>query len=64
MHHINFLNLIFPFICLVMLIVAVAACLKSNSEYKVRWLAVIILLPFFGPLLYFQFARGHYVSDL
>ena len=62
MHH--FLNLLFPLICLIMLIVAVADCAKSNNEHKPRWIAVIILLPVLGPLLYFQFARGRYVSDL
>jgi len=47
-----------------MLIVAVADCVKSNNEHKARWIVVIVLLPVLGPLLYFQFAQGRYVSDL
>ena len=57
------LSILFVLLWLVMLIVAAADCLKSNNEYKARWIAVMILLPFLGSILYFQFARGRYVSD-
>ena len=63
MHH-PFINLLIAVILLAMLIVAVSDCVRSNNEYKARWITAIVLLPFLGPILYFQFARGKFVSDL
>ena len=64
MHHHYFIGLLVSVIGLPMSIVAVADCVKSNNENKARWIAVIVLLPFLGSILYFQFARGKFVSDL
>ena len=59
-----FLNLLISALWLTMLIVAVLDCLKSNNEHKAGWIAVVVLLPFLGPIFYFQFAQGRYVSEL
>lgn len=49
---------------LFMLLVAATNCLKSRNAYKARWLFLIVLLPFFGPILYFSQARGQFVAEL
>jgi len=49
---------------LFLLVVAFTDCLKSHNEHKTRWIALIMLLPFLGPLLYFRFAQGRFVSEL
>ena len=59
-----FISSLFAVIWLAMLVVAAADCVKSKNEYKAWWITVIVLLSFLGPVLYFQFARGRYVSDL
>ncbi len=59
-----FFNLLLSAIWLTMLIVAVSDCLKSNNENKPLWLVAIVLLPLLGPLLYFRFAQGRFVSEL
>ena len=47
-----------------LLIMAVRDCLKSNNDRKALWIAIIVLVPFLGPLLYFQFAQGRFNSEL
>ena len=59
-----FLNLLISTLWLTMLIVAVRDCLKSKNEHKAGWIAVVLLLPLLGPIFYFQFAQGRYVSEL
>ena len=42
----------------------VVECLKSNNRNKVGWTALIIFLPFLGPLIYLNFASGRSLSEL
>ena len=49
---------------LFLLVLAFMDCLKSHNEHKGRWIALILLLPFLGPLFYFRFAHGRFVSEL
>ena len=43
---------------IVLWIVAIVDCVKSNNPNKVVWIIVIILLPFLGSILYFLFGRS------
>ena len=47
-------------VILVLDIIAILDCLKSNADTvkKLLWILVILLLPFIGMLLYFLLARG------
>jgi len=47
-----------------LLLAAAVDCLKSNNQNKVGWIAVIVLLPFLGPVLYFLYAQGRFISEL
>lgn len=49
----NFLYIL----CLVLWIVAIVDCAKSNNPNKIVWIVVIILLPFLGSILYFLVGR-------
>ena len=63
-HYLYLIGLPISVIWLTMSIVAVSDCMKSKNENKARWIVVIVMLPFLGSILYFQFARGKFVSDL
>ncbi len=52
------LNYILSVLCLVLWIMALVDCLKSNNSNKIVWILVIILLPFLGSILYFLIGRG------
>lgn len=43
---------------------AIVECLNSNNRNKIGWIALIILLPFLGPILYLNFAAGRSLSEL
>jgi hypothetical protein len=47
-------------VVLVLDIIAIFDCLKSNADTvkKLLWILVILLLPLIGMLLYFLLARG------
>ena len=47
-------------VILVLDIIAIVDCLKSNADTvkKLLWILVILLLPLIGMLLYFLLARG------
>ena len=47
-------------VVLVLDIIAIFDCLKSNADTvkKLLWILVILLLPLLGMLLYFLLARG------
>jgi len=47
-------------VVLVLDIIAIVDCLKSNADVvkKLLWILVILLLPFLGMLLYFLVGRG------
>jgi hypothetical protein len=61
MHFFNYL--LFP-IWLTVFIAAVVDCLKSSNRNKARWIVAIVLLPFVGSYLYFEYAQGRYISEL
>ena len=61
MHPLIFLLCTFWF---AVLLVALVDCLRSNNQNKAGWIAVIVLLPLLGSVLYFRLARGRYVSEL
>lgn len=50
-------NLIY-ILCIVLWIVALVDCLRSNNSNKIVWVIVIILLPFLGSILYFLIGKG------
>ena len=52
------LNYLLSVLCLVLWIMALVDCLKSNNSNKIVWVLVIILLPFLGSILYFLIGRG------
>jgi len=47
-------------VVLILDIIAIVDCLKSNTDVvkKLLWILVILLLPLLGMLLYFLLARG------
>lgn len=52
------LNYLISVVCLILWIVALLDCIKSNNSNKVVWIIVIILVPFLGSILYLLFGRG------
>ena len=52
------LNYLISVVCLILWIVALVDCIKSNNSNKVVWILVIILVPFLGSILYFLIGRG------
>lgn len=52
------LNYLLSIVCLILWIVALLDCIKSNNPNKVVWIVVIILVPFLGSILYLLFGRG------
>lgn len=51
-------NYLISIVCLILWIVALLDCIKSNNSNKVVWILVIILVPFLGSILYLLFGRG------
>ena len=51
------INYLISVLCLILWIVALVDCLKSNNPNKLVWILVIILIPFLGSLLYFMIGR-------
>ena len=52
--------MIFLFLLPVLIVIALVSALRSNfidTTTKLIWVLVIILLPFFGPILYFIIGR-------
>jgi hypothetical protein len=45
-------------LCVILWIVALVDCLKSNNPNKLVWVIVIILLPFLGSILYFAIGKS------
>ena len=52
------INNIIYILCVVMWIVALVDCLKSNNSNKIVWIIVIILLPFLGSILWFILGKS------
>jgi hypothetical protein len=52
------LNYLLYILSIVLWIVAIVDCVKSNNPNKVVWIIVILLLPFLGSILYFLFGRS------
>lgn len=52
------LNYLVSVVCLILWIVALVDCIRSNNSNKVVWILVIILVPFLGSILYFLVGRG------
>ncbi len=52
------INYLISVVCLILWIVALVDCIKSNNSNKVAWILVIILVPFLGSILYLLFGRG------
>ena len=52
------LNYLLSVLCLILWILALVDCLKSNNSNKIVWILVIILLPFLGSILYFLIGKG------
>lgn len=52
------LNYLISVLCLIMWIVALVDCLKSNNPNKLVWVLVIILLPLLGSILYFLLGKS------
>jgi hypothetical protein len=52
------INYLISILCLVMWIVALVDCLKSNTPNKLVWIIVIILLPFLGSILWFILGKS------
>jgi hypothetical protein len=52
------LNYLISIVCLILWIVALVDCIKSDNPNKVVWIIVIILLPFLGSILYFLLGRS------
>lgn len=53
------INYLISLLCLILWIVALVDCLKSNNPNKVVWVIVIILLPFLGSILYFAMGKSN-----
>ena len=51
-------NYLISILCLILWIVALVDCLKSNNPNKVVWVIVIILLPLLGSILYFLLGKS------
>ena len=52
------INYLISVLCLVLWIVALVDCLKSNNSNKLVWIIVIILVPFLGSILYFLIGKS------
>ncbi|HRE79740.1 MAG TPA: PLDc N-terminal domain-containing protein [Opitutaceae bacterium] len=52
------LNYVLGILCLILWIVALVDCIRSNNSNKVVWIIVIILLPLLGSILYFLLGRS------
>lgn len=52
------INYLIYVLCLVLWIVALVDCLRSNNPNKLVWVIVIILIPFLGSVLYFLIGRS------
>lgn len=52
------LNYLLGILCLILWIVALVDCIRSNNSNKVVWIIVIILLPLLGSILYFLLGRS------
>jgi Phospholipase_D-nuclease N-terminal len=52
------INYLISVVCLILWIVALVDCLKSNNPNKIVWVIVIILLPFLGSILYFLIGKS------
>jgi Phospholipase_D-nuclease N-terminal len=52
------INYLISVVCLILWIVALLDCIKSNNSNKVVWILVIILVPFLGSILYLLFGRS------
>lgn len=52
------INYLIYVLCLVLWIVALVDCLRSNNPNKLVWVIVIILIPFLGSILYFLIGRS------
>ena len=64
MHFIYILNCLLIAAWFAMMLGAVVDCVRSNNHSKATWIAVILVLPVLGSVLYFLFAHGRYVSEL
>ncbi len=51
-------NYLISILCLILWIVALVDCLKSNNSNKLVWVLVIILLPLLGSILYFLLGKS------
>ena len=58
------LKLMLAALWLFMLLAAVTDCRRSRNEHKVNWLILLVLLPFLGPIIYFQFAQRRFVEEV
>lgn len=52
------INYLISIVCVILWIIALVDCIKSNNSNKVVWILVIILVPFLGFILYFMFGRS------
>ena len=60
----SYINYLLCAFWLALLLMAGSDCLKSHNQNKAGWIVVIVLLPFFGSMLYLLFGRSRYVSEL
>ncbi len=51
-------NYLIYVLCVILWIVALVDCLRSNNSNKIVWVIVIILIPFLGSILYFLIGRS------
>ena len=51
------MNYLIGVLCLILWLVALIDCIKSNNPNKVLWIILIILLPFLGSILYFLIGK-------
>jgi len=51
------INNLLYLVVLILWVMAIVDCAKSNNPNKVVWIIVILLLPVLGSLLYFLFGR-------
>ena len=52
------INYLLSILWIVLWIVALVDCLKSNNSNKLVWVIVIILLPILGSILYFVIGKS------
>ena len=52
------LNYLIGLLCFVFWVVALVDCIRSNNSNKVLWVAIIILLPFLGTLVYYMLGKS------